>query len=71
MASNEFVEDFSTDDERDIEEDDPNQLWEVEDVLERRGEGDAQEVFVRWKNDSAEFDSWAKIFPWTEPSEPR
>ena len=40
------------------EEEDPNQLWEVEDVLEHLREGDAQEVLVCWKNYSSEFDSW-------------
>lgn len=66
MASNyDFVEDFSTDDENEIgleeEEEDPNQLWEVEDVLERRGERDAQEVLIRWKDYSSEFDSWIDL----------
>ena len=57
-----FVEDFSTDDEADDqEEQDPNQLWEVEDVLDSRGAGEAQEVLVRWKNFSSEFDSWISL----------
>ncbi|XP_078356085.1 uncharacterized protein LOC144640900 isoform X2 [Oculina patagonica] len=56
-----FVEDFSTDDEAGEENEDPNQLWEVEDVLDLRGEEDTQEVLVRWKNYSSEFDSWIDL----------
>jgi len=55
-----FVEDFSTDDEAQ-EGDDPNQLWEVEDVLDSRGEGEKQEVLVQWKNFGSELDSWIEL----------
>ena len=39
-----FVEDFSTDEEKEDqeEEQDPNKLWEVEDVLDSRGFRDSQ-----------------------------
>ena len=56
-----FVEDFSTDDEAQEEEEDPNQLWEVEDVLDSRGEGEEQEVLVGWKNFGSKFDSWIEL----------
>ena len=57
MASSDFVEDFSTD--KEVEEEDLNQLWEVEDVLDSHREGEPREVLVRWKNFGSEFDSWA------------
>ena len=64
MASRDnFVEDFSTDEETEDqeEEEDPNKLWEVEDVLDSRGEAEQQEVLVRWKNFSSEFDCWLHL----------
>jgi len=33
----------------------------VEDVLDSRGEGEEQEVLVRWKNFGSEFDSWIEL----------
>ena len=64
-ACSDFVEDFSTDDEEEGEAgeagEDPDHLWEVEDVLDSRGEGNGQEVQVRWKNYSSEFDSWIDL----------
>ena len=54
-----FVEDFSTDEEIEEQgEEDPNKLWEVEDVLESRGTGERREVLVHWRNFSSDFDSW-------------
>lgn len=63
MAGRDFFEDFSTDEEAEEkqEEEDPNQLWEVEDVLYSRGTEETQEVLVRWKNFSSEFDSWIDL----------
>ena len=57
------MEDFSTDEETQDqeEEEDPNKLWEVDDVLESRGEGEYQELLVRWKNFSSEFDCWLDL----------
>ena len=57
-----FVQDFSTDDKVEEEEDEnPNHLWVLEDVLDSRGAGETQEVFVRWRNFSSDFDSWINL----------
>ena len=58
--SRDFVEDFSSEEE-DVQEDPEEHLWEIEDVLESRGQGDEQDVLVRWKNYSSEFDLWVDL----------
>ena len=62
-SRDDFVEDFSTDEETEDqeEEEDPNKLWEVENVLDSHGEGEQQEVLVKWKNFISKFDCWPEL----------
>lgn len=60
------MEYFSTDELEDQEREEyPNKLWEVDDVLDSRGEGEQQEVLITWKNFSSEMDCWLDL--WSNP----